>query len=85
MNQILAPLTCAMLSVAPFHSVATNPAIPLQSQMGDELHSAVTDMPAIIDMSHADPKTWHSLPPAAEGIFDVAELKKAARMSALGH
>jgi hypothetical protein len=74
MNQILVPLTCAMLSVA------TNPAIPLQSQ-----HSAVTDMPAIIDMSHADPKTWHSLPPAAEGIFDVAELKKAARMSALGH
>jgi hypothetical protein len=74
MNLILPPLTCVMLSLATLHSVATDPAMPLQSQTGDELHAAVTDMPE----THADPKTWHGLPPAAEGIFDVAELKKAA-------
>jgi hypothetical protein len=30
--------------------------------MGQELHAAVTDMPEIVDMLHADPKTWHGLP-----------------------
>jgi hypothetical protein len=28
-----------------------------------------TDMPEIIDMSHADPKSWYSLPPAAQ-VYD---------------
>jgi hypothetical protein len=26
----------------------------------------VTDVTEIIDMSYADPKTWHSLPPAGQ-------------------
>jgi hypothetical protein len=33
---------------------------------GEELHSAVTDVTEVVDMSYADPKTWHSLPPAAQ-------------------
>ena len=36
---------------------------PLSINQGEELHSAVTD---VVDMSYADPKTWHSLPPAAQ-------------------
>jgi hypothetical protein len=31
-----------------------------------ELHAAVTDIPIIDDMSHADPLTWHSAPGAVE-------------------
>ena len=33
-----------------------------EDRMGQELHAAVTDMPEIVDMSYADPKTWHGLP-----------------------
>ena len=65
MKGILLALTGAMLCAAQLHSAAAGPAVPLQSKTGEELHAAVTDMPEIIDMSHADPKTWHSLPPAA--------------------
>ena len=32
----------------------------------EEVHAAVTDMPDIIDMSNADPRTWERLPPAAQ-------------------
>ena len=66
MKGILLALTGAMLCAAQLHSAAAGPAVPLQSKTGEELHAAVTDMPEIIDMSHADPKTWHSLPPAAQ-------------------
>jgi hypothetical protein len=34
-----------------------------------ELHAAVTDIPVTVDMSYADPLTWHRLPGAVE--FDV--------------
>jgi hypothetical protein len=34
-----------------------------------EVHAAVTDMPDIIDMSNADPRTWQRLPPAAQ-VYD---------------
>jgi hypothetical protein len=39
---------------------------PLSINQGEELHSAVTDVTEVVDMSYADPKTWHSLPPAAQ-------------------
>jgi hypothetical protein len=39
---------------------------PLSINQGEELHSAVTDVTEVDDMSYADPKTWHSLPPAAQ-------------------
>ena len=32
----------------------------------EEVHAAITDMPDIIDMSNADPRTWKRLPPAAQ-------------------
>jgi hypothetical protein len=38
----------------------------LSINQGEELHSAVTDVTEVVDMSYADPKTWHSLPPAAQ-------------------
>ena len=49
---------------------------PLYVVPGQELRAAVTDMPGIIDMSHADPRTWHSLSPALPGAYlrqEVAE------------
>ncbi len=45
-----------------FLASSGDPAVPHQWKMGQELHAAVTDMPEIVDMSHADPKTWHRLP-----------------------
>ncbi len=69
MKGILLVLPGVMLCAATLHSAAADPAVPLQTKTGEELHSAVTDMPDIIDMSHADPKTWHSLPPAAQ-VYD---------------
>ena len=62
MKQILLPLTGIMLCAATLHSAA-DPAAPPQTKQAKELHAAVTDIPDIIDMSHADPGTWHSLPP----------------------
>ena len=62
MKQILLPLTGIMLCAATLHSAA-DPAAPPQTKQGKELHAAVTDIPDVIDMSHADPGTWHSLPP----------------------
>jgi hypothetical protein len=56
MNVHLLLLTAIMLCMATPHSDQSTPAA--------ELGAAVTDMPDIIDMSHADPKTWHSLPAA---------------------
>jgi hypothetical protein len=66
MKGILLPLTGIMLCAAPFHSTAADPAVPLQTKQGEESHAVVTDMPDIIDMSHADPRTWHGLPRAAQ-------------------
>jgi hypothetical protein len=71
MKGILLVLPGVMLCAATLHSAAADPAVPLQTKTGEELHSAVTDMPDIIDMSHADPKTWHSLPPVTQ-VYDQA-------------
>lgn len=68
MKEFLLKLTGVMLSAASLHSAAADPAVP-QTKQGEELHAAVTDVPDIIDMSHADPKTWHGLPPAAQ-VYD---------------
>jgi hypothetical protein len=39
---------------------------PLWINQERELHSAVTDRTEVVDLSYADPKTWHSLPSAAQ-------------------
>jgi hypothetical protein len=46
-------------------SPGADPTPPWINQL-EELHSAVTDVTEVVDMSYADPKTWHSLPPAAQ-------------------
>lgn len=79
MKRILPPLMGVMLCVLPLHSAMADPAVSLQTKEGDELHAAVTDMPAIIDMSHADPKTWHSLPSAAQ-VYDQSAPSRAAML-----
>ena len=66
MKATLLVLTGVMLCTMTTMHIAADPAVPLQSSMGEELHAVVTDMPHTIDMSHADPKNWHSLPPAAQ-------------------
>ena len=59
MKRILVALTGIMLCAATLHS---DPALPRQ---GEEMSATVTDMPETIDMSYANPKTWHRLPSAA--------------------
>jgi hypothetical protein len=66
MKATLLALSGVMLCAATLHSAVADPAVLLQTKTGEELHSAITDMPDIIDMSHADPKSWHSLPPSAQ-------------------
>ena len=72
MKKFLLPLTGIMLCAATLQS-ATDPAVPLQTKQGEESHAVVTDMPDIIDMSDADPRTWQSLPPAAQVKNDFSE------------
>jgi hypothetical protein len=74
MKGILPALTGIMLCAATTHSNAADSA-PLQYETGKEMHAAVTDTPEIVDMSHADPKTWHRLPPATQ-VYDQALSQK---------
>ena len=64
-KKMLPSLTGIMLWALASSSGA-DPTNPLPTKPGEAVHSAVTDRPYIADMSHADPKTWHSLPPAAQ-------------------
>jgi hypothetical protein len=64
MIRILPALTSITLC-ATMTSAGADPA-PFQINRGQELHSAVTDVTDAVDMSFADPKTWHSLPPAGQ-------------------
>jgi hypothetical protein len=59
-------MTGIMLCAATLHGATADPAAPLQTKQGEELHAAITDMPDTVDMSYADPKTWNSLPLAAQ-------------------
>lgn len=63
----LLELTGIMLCAATLHNATADPATSLRTkQGGEELHAAITDMPDIVDMYYADPKTWNSLSPAAQ-------------------
>ena len=62
-------LTGIMLYAATLHGATADPAASLQTKQGEGLHAAITDMPDIVDMSYADPRTWKSLPPAAQ-VYD---------------
>jgi hypothetical protein len=67
----LLQLTGIMLCAATLHNATADQAAFLQTKQGEELHAAITDVPDIVDMSYADPKTWNSLPPAAQ-VYDHA-------------
>ena len=60
---LLTAIALCLLYTLTWHGAGADPR-PLYVVPGQELRAAVTDMPGIIDMSHADPRTWHSLPTA---------------------
>jgi hypothetical protein len=65
MSRILLIALNSITFLVTLTSAGADPA-PLWSSQGEKLHSAVTDVTGVVDMSYADPKTWHSLPPAAQ-------------------
>jgi hypothetical protein len=64
MKNFRLPLMGIILCASVLNSASSDPAVR-QTKPGEEWHAAVTDIPDLIDMSHADPKTWHGLPPGA--------------------
>jgi hypothetical protein len=70
MKEFTLKLMGVMLCAATLNG-ADDRAVAFQTKQGEEVHAAVTDMPAIIDMSNADPRTWQSLPPAAQDYDQV--------------
>ena len=65
MKEFPLKLIGVMLCAATLNSADGRTVAP-QTKQVEEVHAAVTDVPDIIDMSYADPKTWQSLPPAAQ-------------------
>jgi hypothetical protein len=59
MTRILLPLMGITLCAATLQSAAADSAVLLQH--GEESHAVVTDIPDVIDMSYANPKTWDRL------------------------
>jgi hypothetical protein len=55
-----------MLCAATWQSHAADLVVSHQAKPHEEFHAAVTDRPEMSDMSHADPKTWHTLPSAMQ-------------------
>ena len=56
------PLIGIALFSATLQCAAADSAVLLQIKHGEEAHAVVTDIPDIVDMSYADPKTWDLLP-----------------------
>jgi hypothetical protein len=82
MKNMLPSLMGVVLGTLALNSAAADPTAPLPSRPDGVWHAAVTDMPGIIDMSHADPRTWDRLPPAAHGAYVKQEV--AERLSDRG-
>ena len=75
MKGLLPSLTGIVLCILAWHGAGADPAPP-STEPGEELRAAVTDMPDMINMSHADPSTWHNVPPALPGTYlrqEIAE------------
>jgi hypothetical protein len=62
MKPFLLPLTILLFATAT-QAVANYAAV---NRNPSELHAAVTDIPLAVDLSHADPLTWHSAPGPVE-------------------
>ena len=72
MKELLPSLTgilLCMLCTLTWHVAGADITLPLSTKPGEELRAAVTDMPDFIDMSHADPRTWHKVPAALPGAY----------------
>jgi hypothetical protein len=77
MKRLLPSLTgimLCMLCTLAWHGAGADTTLPLSTEPGEQLRAAITDMPDMIDMSHADPRTWHSLPPALPGAYVRQEI-----------
>jgi hypothetical protein len=57
--------------IAALHSAVADPVRSPQSPEVNGSRAAVMDLPAVVDMSFADPKTWGNLPPAIEVQYDA--------------
>jgi hypothetical protein len=68
-KSFLLPLAGTLLCAVALQSASADPAVSLQTEMGGRLRATVTDMPESIDMTYADPATWHRLPGSAP-IYD---------------
>jgi hypothetical protein len=68
-------MSCALA----WHGASADTTPPLATEPGGELRAAVTDMPDMIDMSHADPRTWHTLPTALPGAHARQEIAENPR------
>ena len=75
----LTGIVLCMLCALAWHGASADPTLPLSTEPGEELRAAVTDMPDMIDMSQADPRTWHSLPPALPGAYLRQEIAENPR------
>jgi hypothetical protein len=64
-KRLLALMSIILCSSTP-HNASIYPAAANQPKPDKEMHAVVTAAPDIIDLSYADPKTWHSLPQAAQ-------------------
>jgi hypothetical protein len=62
-------------------AVVTQPAPASESK---EVHSVVVDMPEVIDMSHASPDTWNTLPPPTE-LYDKLPAPDEVGLPSLRH
>jgi hypothetical protein len=70
---------CGVL-VSPFieAKLDLNPACAAASLPEHEgVHAARVDMPSVIDMSHASPETWGTLPPPVD-LFEFEQLRAPA-------
>jgi hypothetical protein len=80
MKQILLPLTAILFCAGTLSAAETT--LSLQVKQNERWHAAATDIPDEIDMSHADPRTWHRLPPVAEvNRPDADDLDRPLRFS----
>jgi hypothetical protein len=82
MKRLLPSLTgigLCMLCTLAWHGASAEPTLPLPTEPSEELRAAVTGMPDMIDMSHADPVTWHNVPPALPGAYLSQEIAENDR------
>ena len=77
MKHMLPSLTAIGFCTLALTSAAADPTALVPTR------AAVTDMPDIVDMSYADPRSWDRVPPVADGAYVKQEV--AERLSGRGN